>query len=281
MNTQIDWLSFSLFYEGEQPENDRDCIYAAWDRLDSFLGDERYFIVGEGDMQPSGGRKPYSISMRSADNGVAVYLNPKLTHFLVEFSGVGCERFRNNDHARRFLKLVSERVTRIDIACDVACETNPIRFANQRRPGRFKSHSEVVSESGTTAYVGSRSSDRYARVYRYNEPHPRAALLRIEHVFRNDHAKLTLAYWLEHGALEVARQCGGTYGWYHEDWQLKPPTTKELTPMRTGRDEKKTIFWLYNTVAPLIGRLHASGDLDLSDFLHKALNTGTLELEVD
>lgn len=268
MHIKIDWLSFSLPFPPSALFNDEQALIVAGDHTAYFLGSHYDTLFGVGDFSVQNGRRPFSISYRNEDSSVAVYLNHKLSHFLIELSGKACERIIQGEDGRRFLEVVRGRVTRIDLACDILCETNPLDFADARGEGRFKSHSEIVSDIGTTYYVGSKKSDRYARVYRYSEPHPRAALLRVEHVFRDDQAKETLGFIIDNGVEKTAAQCALMYKWGHPSWDIKPADEKEMYAVRPEREKANTIYWVYDTVKPLLARLAREGAIDLNEYFN-------------
>jgi hypothetical protein len=119
--------------------------------------------------------------------------------------------------------------------------------------------------------VGARKSNRYAKVYRYNEPHPRHHLLRAEHTFKSEDAKGAAEYILTNGYEAMAQQCGFIWGWKHPNWDLAPATEKELEAHRAERDKSKTVFWVYDTVGPLLARLANEGSLDLQKFFEEAV----------
>lgn len=271
MQTKIDWLSFTFKVNTKGVQNDQEMLSRVMDELDYEFDQWFDLLSGGVEFVLDKGRKPYSISMVSHDNGVRIFWNWKLEHFLIEISGVGCERIFSSEQGYRLLQAVRGRVTRLDIAADMACETNPIDFAKSGSVERFKSHQEVVSESGTTYYVGSQSSNRFARVYRYNEPHPRAGLLRAEHVFRSDDAKVMAGVVVREGLDNAVAQCKAIYGWTHEAWNDTALPADKVPAHRAEREMSKTIYWLYETVAPLLAKLHNSGTLDLYKFLTEAV----------
>lgn len=266
MLIQLDWLSFTLPLPIDGMANDDIAAVAAARHLSEFLGEHYRFISGAGDLEEQSGRRPFSRSYRSNSGNVSIYLNHKMSHFLVEFSGRGTKIIMQHEDAKSFLETVKSRVTRIDVACDIETSVNPLEFADKRKQGRFKTHSEIVSDTGTTYYVGSKESNRYARVYRYNDPHPRASLLRVEHVFRAEDAKKTLDYILANGLESAAAQCALMYKWEHEAWDITPATEREMTAYRPDRENANTIFWVHGTVAPLLARLIREGSLDLDEF---------------
>jgi len=268
---KVDWLSFSGIQEENHYDNPREALYAAMTTIHEALGDGINRAAMKTGWTAGAGRRPYNISFRACDNGIAVYAHHKLPHFLVELSGEGCEALRQVGEFDELLASVTPRITRIDIACDMECETDPMAFANRRDRGRFKGSGLQRSSDGTTVYVGSKTSNRWAKVYRYNEPHPRHKLLRAEHTFKGEDGKKAGAYLYEHGYEAMAQQCQSIFGWKHDSWQLRPASALELTAHREERSEGKTLFWLYDTVGPLMARLQDEGKLDLSTFYDEAI----------
>lgn len=271
MNISLDWLSLSFFQDENHYETDKEAITAAYHKLIDNLDDGAGAFFTRLRWEQQHGRKPYSVSIRTPDQGIAFFANAKLPHALVEFSGKGCHKLLQSEHQEAILNLACERATRIDIACDIECDIDPRDFCAKRVQGRFKSGSEIVSESGVTVYVGSKTSNRYARVYRYAPPHPRSHLLRVEHVFKGEDAKTTLSLFGWSGGEAVAAECARMFGWEHEAWDVAPVTDSELKADRPERGEAKTIYWLYETVAPVLARLHKEGKLPIGQFLNEAV----------
>lgn len=262
MLTKIDWLSFSLpIGEGKALPAHRMSEYVAQAVFDFSQTVFDTLFTGY-EFEQRKGRPPYSIGWSRNDSGMFVFAHPVLPHFLIELTGKGCDALSQTQSGLQFLIDVQPRLTRIDIASDMLCETNPLDFAALRDTGRFKSHSEFVSESGTTAYVGSRTSDRYARVYRYNEPHERAHLLRAEHVLKGEQAKTTALAVIASGLPAVTVSLGNSFGWKHHAWTPDDVGEAELKVWRPERHAGKTLFWLNSAVAPAIRKLVKETEFD-------------------
>jgi DNA relaxase NicK len=159
------------------------------------------------------------------------------------------------------LSAVTEHVTRIDIACDIETDVRPLDFVEQLSHKKMQSSGYQKSNSGETCYVGSQKSDRYARCYRYNDPHPRAHLLRIEHVFRKEYAKVTTQAIIEHGIDHIATSAGKAFGWSHPIWQTTNDLAPSISVVSSERNAGKTIFWLVNSVSPAFKRLVTDGTI--------------------
>lgn len=153
-------------------------------------------------------------------------------NFLYELSGRGCDTF-DTPHERFFaLSYLGPHLTRLDIAIDIECDVSPIEFADARTHNRFRSKWTIESDEGQSVYVGSPKSDRYAVVYRYEEPHPRSHLLRIEHRFRRELAKETAAAYCDEHADEFGfvTSVGLSWGWEHEAWAYRDAEAEPLSP---------------------------------------------------
>lgn len=266
MLTKIDWISFSI---PVMPVADEVYCHAeivrALDALHPTLTGLLGFDTG---VENGNGRAPYRVSIRPAEahDGVVAYAHPTLTHALIEVSGRGCDQLIAAGTIEAVIQAVSSRITRLDIACDILTEERPPAFAQQRNVKRFKATSHVNSESGETFYVGARSSNRYARVYRYNPPHERSAFLRVEHVIKQEDAKIVADALSTEGLASVVASLGQGFGWKHPEWKLDA-TPAEIAAYRPDRKEGKTLYWLADTIAPLLARLHNEGVIDVVDWL--------------
>ncbi|HSJ39399.1 MAG TPA: replication initiation factor domain-containing protein, partial [Planococcus sp. (in: firmicutes)] len=170
---------------------------------------------------------------------------------------------------------ISEGITRLDFASDVRTTTLPSSFVNARKHKGFRSLSFIQSATGETCYVGSPKSDRFARVYRYNKPHPRSELLRMECVFRRGLAREAARQLGEAGSFErFATQLGNTWGWGHPDWKPQVIDNTKLTTPKVERADENTVHWLYTQVAPALARLWREGAIDLDEFINHALSIG-------
>lgn len=215
----------------------------------------------------SKGRAPYGIAWQHPTGGITIFYHVSLPHALVEISGKGCDFLTEKSSLEKVMTVVAHRVTRVDIACDMLTSTDPFEFVNAGKPNRFKSYANMSSESGDTCYVGSRSSNRYARVYRYNPPHERSHFLRCEFVIKAADAKMVVKRILETSVRSIAATFGDTFGWSHETWEIDASESAELAVYRPERHEGKTLFWLADTIAPLLARLHNEGIINVNNWV--------------
>jgi hypothetical protein len=267
MYTKLDWVSFSFKRETWDNQLGSEAVVTMDKALRALVGDDLFDTFFVTDWQLGKGRAPYEASYHHPAGGLVMFFHTRLDHCLVEISGQGCDWMSKYAMWTSLLEKVQHRVTRIDVACDFETGLDPIVFARQRDHDRFRTHSEFVSESGTTAYVGSRSSNRYARVYRYNPPHERAHLLRVEHVLKADDAKSGLQRILETGLTDFASALGHVFGWHHPTWVVSEHDAIPFEAYRPERKEGKTLFWLADTIAPLLLRLEAEKVIDIDQWI--------------
>ena len=267
MLSQVDWISFSVaIVPASTPlfwttlTLVRTALIELNPALPDWLGFDLEIVDGTG-------RPPYKVKWTIADAGVSIFTNDILPHALIEVSGRGCAKLRVRGVETEVLRAVTPRLTRLDIASDILTETRPAAFAEHRQPGRFSAHSHLVSDSGETYYIGSRSSDRYCRVYRYNPPHERHQMLRIEYVLKAEQARYTALSVISDGPQAVSKTLGEVFGWQHACYEPDIGPAAEIVVWRPERHEGKTLYWLNNTIAPLIARLVNEEALDLDDWL--------------
>lgn len=263
MLTKIDWLSFTLPIDLPEDALQVELPRLIGDALGERCNDPLRLLGMDAEFVPMKGRKPYAFGWQWPTSGVTVYASTRLGHFLVEISGRGCDRLEDKGWLYTALECFSDRLTRLDVACDMLTDVHPTEFALKRNLKAFKTFSEFHSKDGDTYYVGSMHSDRYARVYRYNPPHERAHLLRVEMVLRKEQARLASQSILKDGLDHYATALGNTYGWSHDAWKPGSPFDKKAAAWRPERRQGNTLFWLNSTVASSLISLHRQGVIDV------------------
>lgn len=265
MRTHVDWLTFTMSprygtYDASNMSVGEDyatAIEQAW--LTTFDTETLATVFGGEWEKLEKSRAPYSDAWAQKERGIILYAGISLNHCCVEISGSGCEKLIEKNCMEHVISCVQERITRIDIASDIETEVSPVTFVGSLKHDRMRSSGHQLSASGETCYVGSRKSERYARVYRYFEPHPRAAYLRVEHVFRGDYACNVGRAILDAGLDNVASSAGAAFGWAHNTWQPNETTEVDLSIVKAERTTGSTVYWLMKQVAPAFKRLCAEG----------------------
>lgn len=268
MQVKIDWISFTLVTDHE-PADTSELALIAEKLLNERNPYVAHTILAGENFSPSFGRTPYKLCLSNTDSTIRIYGQSHTATILVEMSGKACQRLDDFTDAWRFVDSVAERLTRIDTAVDIRTDTTPGGFIRSGYSKRFKHLGIVQSNTGSTAYVGSPKSDRFARVYRYNSPHPRHKWLRVEYVFRRKLATIAAQVYTDAaGWQDLADRLGVTWGWLHPDYDTSVLDAEKVPSLSAGtKAENESIAWLYNQVAPAMSRLVNSGALDMTAFL--------------
>jgi len=261
MRTHVDWLTFTIpmIYKDESEDSYVNAIQAGLlDMFEAALVEAAF----SGEWRKEGrSRAPYKDTWMDEISGISVYASPNLAHCTVEISGRGCEKLIELGIISGILGRCCERITRIDVATDIETDTLPSEFVKVLAHERMRASGYQHSVTGETNYVGSKKSDRYARVYRYFEPHPRSHLLRIEHVFRREYAKVVAQSLLDNSLESVAAAAGRAFGWAHVDWNVEEVQHADISIVAPERAAGSTVTWLVRSVAPAIKRLIADGTI--------------------
>src|SRR4030042_5378079 len=116
------------------------------------------------------GQRFYNHRWRNASTDVTISYGQTNAHVLVEFAGKACSIFTAITVLLDIISVTSSRCSRIDFAVDIECQTSPSEFVEARGNKSFRSSGNKYSPTGGTEYIGGRTSERMARVYRYYEP---------------------------------------------------------------------------------------------------------------
>jgi len=262
MNTSIDWLSYSFPVGKEKYPSSG----WKWEHIHSELcrysGTISKQLFDDKEITHGGGRAPYAHSALLHNGLLAIYWGGRLNHGLVQIHGLGMGLVRDWGIEQDLLKVAAERVTRIDFATDILTETKPSEFVDKRTSKKQLASATFKSKSGDTEYVGGRTSQRFARVYRYSPPHPRAKYLRVEHEIKGTLAKTILPKILTLGIDAVQSSLGRTFGWSHPDWQPTNPNIPKIQAPRNDRTLAKTELWLRTQCASSFRTLVEKGVID-------------------
>ena len=214
------------------------------------------------------GRPPYRYGLVREDHGVRIYGGSNTSTILYECTGRAFDSISDWAEVQAIIEPIRERVTRLDVATDIDTSLSPDAFVGGGYSPRFKSNGRMESETGITCYIGSSSSDCFARVYRYSDPHPRSALLRVECVYRRDLARSAARAVISCGTIqEFAVAANRRFKWAHGIWRPEAITDVQIAATMANRDSAGTVYWLYKQVAPAIRSLLEAGGFDLTEWL--------------
>jgi len=268
MTTRIDFLSFSIALPDREYTNDLGVRPYLFEALEELVG-EYWFERLTTEAMWHGGKphRPFSSVIRRDDNTMSLFWNYRMSHALMEITGAGCAMLDAGGNERGLLSMVQNNASRLDIATDFLTDVNPREFADQRTALRHRSGAEMFTPSGHTVYVGARTSNRFARVYRYASPHPRSRFLRVEHELKHKDAKLVCREIVESGLIDVQLKLGASFGWSHPLWNPEKVSVDKLPAWTPDLENADSYRWLTSVVVPAMRRLHDKGKIDLPDFL--------------
>lgn len=272
MDGRIDWLSWTM-RPSDQPENISHLYTTARKAVKSLSDEHEDWLFNGEPYDRTSRRSTFNLCLSRDDNGVLIGGQSPTGYLLFEATGRACNAINEPATSRRIVSEIAGLLTRLDYACDIETETLPSEFVNARSHRAFRSLSFIRSDTGETAYVGSAKSDRFCRVYRYNPPHPRSHLLRIEFVFRRALARsVAEQYVSQESDAHFAARLGQTWGFSHRDWQPGEQTDERIIVPSVKKHDEDTIAWLYKQVLPAMRRVVATGGFDMADFLERVYN---------
>jgi len=211
----------------------------------------------------------YRTRLRHQTTDVTLSFGSVNLHVFVELAGKACANFDSRDLLEPLIAQTADRSTRIDFAIDIKTSTKPIDFITVRKGKAFKSSGSRYSESGETEYLGSRSAERMARVYRYYPPHPRSDFLRVETEYKGNAAKVFSDVLARDGLEKTALAAHLPFGWQHADFKPADTSISRITVPYTRPQNASTVRWLYSDVITSLRRATREGLIDLEDWLKK------------
>lgn len=229
----------------------------------SDMYEEKSWRVGDNRLSPYS----HSISLFHNVTGIRFanlyYSNKNIDTVLVQHTGQGCAQIFN---ILPLLDYVQPRIGRLDVAIDVETEERPQAYYDAYKGGLSKAFE--VSPSGETFYLGSRKSDKFMRIYRYNAPHERAHLLRFEIQYKREFARAAAWHITQNGIRAFAMSALSEY-----PLPTEHITEGEYDPFFIARKSQgDTILWLDKQVRPAILKLVRSGEFDARAWIEDVLN---------
>jgi len=225
LSAKIDWYSFTLAMAGPLEGSGPDVLQEINRVLSPVFSPAVDPVEGDGTWSLAEAKGFYAFRATHVASRIAVSWGAVNAHVFVELAGQSCDWLRAAGFMRSVVAGTFERVSRIDCAIDLHTTTTPEVFVGAGHAERFKdSLGNIKSSTGHTFYVGSRKSDRCARVYRYAPPHPRSHLLRCEAEFKGKAAKELAVVLNSDGELEAIRAAHRVFQW------ASPELTMDFLP---------------------------------------------------
>lgn len=260
-SVSIDYLSFSVDLVNKIDDSLLAMRVVA-DSLRELLGHvifEGIFLEPDG-WEPASGQRPYKYGQANHQIGVFVWFGGH-SNALIQFSGNGCKFLERYDWLSDVIAAAKDRLTRLDMAIDIETPVTPSEFVKAGYNGRIRSGGYANSPTGETYWIGSRSSQKYCRVYRYNEPHPRHKLLRIEYETKKAQARIAAEVILDRGLAYATESLTKYYRWEHEVMPEPADMVEKMQSEISTRTDAKTLHWILVQCAPAIRRLVENGTI--------------------
>lgn len=178
-------------------------------------------------------------------------------------TGKACDAVTERLEIPLMMKSCDGRATRIDLAVDIECDVTPGEFVARRSSRRIKTAGSFLSDSGETQYVGSRSGERMARVYRYKEPHPRHRLLRAEVEYKGDAAKMLCTELGQGDLTSITLSAHAPFGWQHPVWDTSQVTISKIPARPYDKANDGRWKWLTEVAWKSLLKAHEEGIIDL------------------
>lgn len=280
MDVKIDYLSFTVGsgipgLKHKAQDWEREML---WREIVRQVNQDQVYSLLDGPLDPargewSFGRGHYTNRIYWEDSHIALWFGGA-GHILLELPGTACQLLRDLGDLGNVVKANAQRITRVDLACDFITRITPLEFVAAGVSPRIKTRSQIVSSTGQTVYLGSPNSDRFARVYQYNDPHPRAGMLRVEFVNRRTSARAVIDQLTTTSLRETGTMLGNSFGLEHWLWTDGKMTEDRLKVTRAMTHGSGTVIWFYRAVVPALQKLQREGILSIEEIVQALTGTG-------
>lgn len=267
MDAKIDYLAFTVATPSPTGEKGEQILLYFETIMDTILGGAWEPITRGHRWQFYDHRGFYHTRVFNEEMKLSVFWGDTNAHFYVECGGQTCDYLRDHDIFDQIAECVDIRVSRVDFAVDFETDVQPEDFVINNQRKSFKGGGNIFSKDGKTSYVGTWKGKRFARVYRYHEPHPRAHLLRAEVVLKGEYAKQGIALYLEKGLEAAVLAAHHPFDWRHELWQPPVLEVSRIKARSTDKTAASTLRWLIQSVAPALARAHREDWINLDDWI--------------
>lgn len=202
--------------------------------------------------------------------GITIFFGHPFNPPLIEIGGAGCDLINSTGELLPLVQRECDRITRLDLAGDLLCPDSPESFVSAGVSSRYASDGHAKTLTGETRYIGSSKSDRHAKVYRYNPPHPRADYLRVEVTLRRELAKAAAQRLCEDSIGSVYAAACQPFSFKSERWGLPTDDRLTLPTLRSEPTSASRLRWLTTKIRPSVIQAHRDGLIDLERWLNEA-----------
>lgn len=268
--TIVDWLAVTYDWENI-PSLSKGVEYLSVQNLLVWLGQAPDLF------RQDVARYGYAIGMKATDN-VTVYLSEPGSangvHIVYPGSALTPMRTRN---ALMHMAAHNGKCTRIDLSVDVrdgtlTPQTLRNMYVDGRYSGRGRSWSLMEGTNGATFYIGSRSSEKYMRIYdKAAQTGTDGAWLRVELECKGDAARAG-AWLVNHNGTSVIPEIINDFVKFDDpEWTDAMGNAAMSDALKGEKKMSDTRKWLLESVAKTLAR-EINSDPDFIHLFFEALN---------
>lgn len=263
----IDYYAFTIPTRSSFTEIGQETLLYCLNAFTSYLqlSDDIWTRVGTWGIER--GNDTYSFRLRHSVVDVTISGGPANAHLYVELDGKACNNLDAKGELNEWIRKTADRTSRVDFAIDLETDADPRDFVALRSGKSFKSSGNKRTPSGRTEYLGGRTSERMARVYRYEPPHPRAALLRVEAEYKGRAAKSAIQHFLSEGLEQTCLDAHTPFGWQHPAWAQGDRISRKISYKAYNPNNASTVRWLYGDVVTALLKATKAGLIDFEEWL--------------
>jgi hypothetical protein len=262
LSARIDWLQFYIATPSPFGGIGLEAQRAVVSLVRHLVFGEAFTHSLEDDWTVGSGRQSYAAHIEMPDYPGSFFFGTINAHVLCVFSGRDCDVLRERDQL-----MSGERVSRVDLAVDIECDTTPSQFCLAGYTSKSRTQGLFSSSDGETVYIGSRTSDHMVRVYRYYPPHPRAHLLRLEIEAKGDLAKAFAAQSIGLDERSLVLAAHARMNWLHTDYKPGDEAAPLMGASRSDKAGRHEIAWLLKSVLPALLRYQQEEIFDVLTWL--------------
>jgi hypothetical protein len=263
----LDWAAFTLPIMHTEIQPSHNAFQIRIQRVTRVLETimPSVLVHSTSDLTPCTPQRPYRQAWQCPNVGWRINADWKRKEALIVFNGAACEQVRKigNVAESALLRAVGQTGTRLDIATDIETNVLPDSVEQFGWAKRIISRSHIVSNTGSTLYIGSRKSEAFCRVYRYNPPHPRSHLMRVEFELKKDRAKAVANIGAGEGVDIAGRSVAARFEFAHPTIQdAFKGSIRQILTTPHERSMAITEQWLLTQCVPAFLRLVDAGVID-------------------
>jgi hypothetical protein len=272
LQAKLDWFAFTFPITLLGDKDNENTVHHIRRALGSHAGAAANILIGSPILEWQAGRGFYTHSIRDPRTLVSINWSAGNPYAQCELSGSACDVVLNTITAAELAQCANGRATRIDLAVDILCDLSPQEFCRSGYSPRILSSSHIETPSGKTSYIGSRKGERMARVYRFNPPHPREKLLRIEVELKGDAAKMVCEEMKVSEFRTLVMMANRTFAWQNPIWNEGKVMVSKIPARPYDREGSETLMWIEKQVRPALIRAWHEGLLQLPRWLNELLD---------